>query len=68
MCEQKTERVCKQVPITTCQLVPYAECRLYMEEVEYEETEVITEGQYVPWECTNFTKEEVHQKLVNMNI
>ena len=56
------------MPITTCQLVPYAECRLYMEEVEYEETEVITEGQYVPWECTNFTKEEVHQKLVNMNI
>ncbi len=63
-CQEQTRTVCDQVPTTTCQLVAFTDCRMVMEEVPYTETEVITEGQYVPWQCSNFTREEIHQKLV----
>ena len=56
--------MCDQVPQMSCQLVPYTECRMYMVEVAYNETEVVTDGEYVPWECSNFTKLETHIKLV----
>jgi hypothetical protein len=52
------------VPTTTCTLVPYTDCRFFLEESAYNETVIITEGEYVPWQCSNFTQEEMHIKLV----
>ena len=64
MCQERFETVCDEVPTTTCTLVPYAECDMYMEEAIFNETEVISGAEYVPWECSNFTQEEIHTKLV----
>ena len=42
----------------------YTDCRLVTEDVTYNETIVVTAGEYIPWQCTNFTQEETHIKLV----
>ena len=64
ICEDKVETVCEQVPETSCTLVLYTDCRLFMEETPYNSTEVVPEAEYHPWECSNFTQEEIHVKLV----
>ena len=44
--------------------MPYTDCKMYMEETTYNETDIVTDGQYIPWECSNYTKLETHVKLV----
>ena len=56
--------VCDQVPSTKCELVAYTDCRMFTETLSYNETEVVSDGEYIPWECSNYTREEIHVKLV----
>lgn len=56
VCETKTDNVCGEVPSTSCSLVGFAECELITETSFYNETEVIMDGVYIPWECKNITK------------
>ena len=64
VCDEVVREVCDQVPTTTCELVPYTDCRMYMEPATYQETVVVNDGEYVPWECRNETRLEIHTKLV----
>ena len=56
ICENKVKNVCANVPSTSCKLIGYAECDLVQQESAFNETEVVMDGVYVPWECNNVTK------------
>jgi len=37
---------------------------MYEETASYQETDVIPDGEYVPWQCYNYTNEIEHIKMV----
>ncbi len=53
------------IPINSCSLVLYTECTMYREESIYNETEVVPDATYVPWECYNETITVTHDKQVS---
>lgn len=63
-CETITRNVCHDLPTIDCQLVPFTKCEMYMEQAKYNETIIIPDSEYVPWECANVTIEETHIKLM----
>jgi len=40
--------------------------RMYEELATYQETDVIPDGEYVPWECRNDTRPVEHIKMVSL--
>jgi hypothetical protein len=52
----RQETICDEVPTTFCDLIAYPDCQLETFNFDFNETEIITDQPYVPYECSNITK------------
>lgn len=62
ICSTKKKRICEKVPQTRCRLIGYTDCKLELKVEKYNETVLVPNGTYVPYECMNKTR-TIYRKI-----
>ena len=58
------ETRCDNVTDTICRIQSFVDCTQTTKSVQFQTTEIVTNGQYVPYECVEKTRLQPHKKLV----